>query len=164
MENIFNALIYCLYLILKKNDFFLKKVNPVFMLFKIPYVKTFHKKKRWNPYHEHEKLWNDKIKGFNVIVSLGISGSVIFGILISSFGIISRVFNLYEYVPGFYFVIFCGMSILISYLISWRRNKYLEYFEKFEKWTVKEKRRNIIFSFLAIIAAIAYFFVGLMCC
>lgn len=164
MEKNLNILNYSIFLIFKKIDYFFTKVNPILLLFEIPFIKKYHKKKGWNPYFERDKLWNDKIYGFNIIISGGISVAVTSIIFISSFGIISRVFNLYEYVPGYYFVLFGGIAMLIDYIYVFRNDKYLEYFEKFEKWTVKEKRKNIIFSFLAIIAAIAYFFVGLMCC
>ncbi|MEX0995694.1 MAG: hypothetical protein WDZ45_01445 [Flavobacteriaceae bacterium] len=133
-------------------------------MFEIPFIKKYHKKKGWNPYDERDKLWNDKITGFNIIAAGGIIGGVIFGILISSFSVISRVFNLYDYVPGFYFVIFGVIAMLIVYLYVLKNNRYLDYFEQFEKWPKSEKRKNVFLSFLLIIATIAYFFMGLMCC
>jgi formate hydrogenlyase subunit 3/multisubunit Na+/H+ antiporter MnhD subunit len=164
MQHIFNAFVFCIYLLDVKLHHLSNKINPALLLGRLPCVKRKYEKKGQNYLDEFNKVFTDKISGLSIIVSLGIAGGLIFGILISSFIIVSKVFNFYEYVPVFYFVLFCGISILISYFISWRRNKYLDYFEKFEKWTVKEKRRNVILSFFAIIATIAYFFIGLMCC
>lgn len=164
MKHIFNAFVFCIYLMDVKLHYLSNKINPAGLLFYIPLIKKKFERKNQNPWDIYNKVYTDKTHGLSIVVALGLAIGLIGIILVSSFGIISKVFHLYEYVPGFYFVLFFGIAMLISYFISFRKNKYLEYFEKFEKWTVKEKRRNIIFSFFAIIAVIAYFFVGLMCC
>lgn len=164
MEKKFNAFVYCVYLMDVKLHYLSNKINPAVLLGRLPCVKIKYEKKGQNFLEEVNKVFTDKTNGISIIFALGLAIGLIGIILVSSFGIISKVFHLYEYVPGFYFVLFFGIAMLICYFISFRKNKYLDYFEKFEKWTVKEKRRNIIFSFLAIIAVIVYFFVGLMCC
>jgi formate hydrogenlyase subunit 3/multisubunit Na+/H+ antiporter MnhD subunit len=164
MQHIFNAFIFCIHLMDVKLHYFSNKINPTLLLGRLPCVKRRFEKKGQNYMDEYNKVFTDKTSGLSIIVSLGIAGGLIFGILISSFIIVSKVFNFYEYVPGFYFVLFCGISILISYFISWRRNKYLDYFEKFEKWTRSQKRKYVLISFFTIIATIAYFFISLMCC
>lgn len=164
MEKGLNIFIYCTYLIFKKIDYFFKKANPLFLLFRIPIIKKYHKSKGWDPYYEREKIWNDKRNGFNIWISAVILLGVIFGVFLSSFTIISRVFNLYDYVPKFYYLTYSGVSFIIGYLYVFKKDKYLDYFKQYEKWTKNQKRKYVLISFLVIIATIAYFFMSLMCC
>lgn len=165
MEKVLNISNYSIFLILKKIDFFFTKVNPILLLFELPFIKKYHKKKGWNPYVERDKLWNDKIFGFNVITAGGISVGVSAIILISSFTLISKALNFHGFIePIFYYIPCLGISLLIDYIYVFKNDKYLDYFEKFKKWSVKEKRRNMVFSFLGIIFTIVYFFLSLMCC
>jgi|GEM_PF-5954417 len=115
-------------------------------------------------FDEYNKVFTDKTYGLSLIVGQGLAIGIIGLILLSSFGIINKIFNFYEYLPGFYFVLFGVVAMTIGYSISLRNNKYLDHFEQFDKWSKKEKRRNVVLSFLAIIFTIVYFFLSLMCC
>ena len=164
MEKALNTFNYSIYLILKKFDYLFNKVNPVLLLYKIPFIKKYHEKNGWNPYRERAKIWNDKKNGFNIWIAEGILMGVIFGILIGTFMVINNLLNFYEYVPKFYYIVFAGLSLYTCYLFVFKKDKYLGYFKQYERWTKNQKRKYVLISFLAIIATIAYFFMGLMCC
>jgi len=164
VENILNKLHYSIYLMDRKLHYLSNKVNPLLFIFKIPFFKKVAKKNNEDLFEIYNNTFTDKRSGFNIWVADGILMGVIFVILISSFTVISRVFNLYDYVPKFYYITCAGISMFIGYLYVFKKDKYLDYFEKYEKWTKKEKRKYVIISFLVIIATIAYFFMSLMCC
>jgi uncharacterized protein YacL len=147
-----------------KLHYFSNKINPAGLLFYIPFIKKKFERKNQDPWEEFNKVFTNKRNGFSIWTSHVIMIGVIFGILISSFIIISRVFNLYDYVPKFLFIICAGISMFIGNFYILKKDKYLDYFEKYEMWTKREKRKYVIISFFVIIATIAYFFMSLMCC
>ncbi len=134
------------------------------MLGRLPCVKKKFERKGQNIYEEFNKVFTDKVTGDIIARALGIIAGVIFGILIGSVFLINRFFKFYDYVPMSYYII-CGcIAIGIGYVSMLRNDKYLVYFEHYEKWPKKRKRKYIILSFFTVLATIAYFFLSMMCC
>ncbi|MBA3987272.1 MAG: hypothetical protein H0X63_12030 [Flavobacteriales bacterium] len=165
MENILNKLYYCFYLMDRKLHYLSNRVNPLLYLFKIPFFKKAAKKNNEDLFEVYNSTFTDKFSGFNIITAGTILGGVIIGILISSCIVVFRkVFNLYYSIPKLHFIICAVIAMLIVYLYVLKKDKYLIYFKKYEKWTKRQKRKYIIISFFTIIITIAYFFMSLMCC
>lgn len=164
MENIINAFLYCIYLMDLKLHYLFNKLNPGGLLFYIPIIKKRFESKNQDPWEDYNKVFANKKNGFSIWSAQVIAIGVIFGILISSYIVISRVFNLYDYLPKFHFIIGAGIAMLIGYSYILKNDKYLIYFEKYQKWTKKRKRKYVIISFFVIIATVTYFFMSLMCC
>lgn len=164
MEKILNAFLYCAYLMEVKLHYLSNKVNPAWLLLYIPCIKKKFERKNQDPIKEVNKIITNKETGFSIDIAFGIAGGVIFIILISSIILVNRILNFHENVSVFYFIICWGISMVIIYLYMTKNDIYLSYFEKYEKWSKREKKKYVILSFLVIIAAIAYFFMSLMCC
>lgn len=164
MEKILNAFLYCVYLMEVRLHYLSNKINPAWLLLYIPSIKKRFKRKGQDPWEEVNKIFTDKETGFSIWTAQVVVGAVIMGVLIGSFFLVDRIFNFYEYVPEIYFFIFAGVSMYICHLFILKNDKYLEYFEHYEKWSKSQKRKYIIISFLVIIATIAYLFLSMMCC
>ena len=164
MEKIINAFLYCIYLMDVKLHYLSNWINPARLLLYVPFIKKRWEKKSQDPVKEYNKFYTDKVSGFSIWTAQGIVGMVIFLILIGNVFLISRVFNFYENISALYFLICGSISMVVGYLYMLKRDKYLDYFKEFEKWTRTQKRKYIIISFLVVLASIAYFFMTLMCC
>jgi len=164
MKNLLNKFHYCIYLMDRRLHYLSNYINPSLLLFRLPCVKKKYERRNQNIFEEYNKVFTDKNNGFSIWVAEGILMGVIFGILIGSIFLISRIFNFYENISMFHFMICAGLSMFICYLYVFKNDKYLDYFDQFEKWPKSQKRKYIIISFLVILASIAYFFVSLMCC
>lgn len=66
MENILNIFHYSIYHMLNNVHIILNKINPLWLLFKIPFIENFHKKHNHNPRNKHDVLWMDDEKGYNI--------------------------------------------------------------------------------------------------
>lgn len=164
MEKILNGFLYCIYLMDVKLHYLSNRINPVWLLLYVPFIKKKWERKNQDPIKEFNKVFTDKVGGHIIARALGIIGGVIFGILIGSVFLINRFFKFYDYVPMSYYII-CGcIAIGIGYVYMLRNDRYLVYFEHYEKWPKKRKRKYIILSFFTVLATIAYFFLSMMCC
>lgn len=164
MEKILNAFLYCIYLMEVRLHYLSNKVNPAGLLFYIPFIKKKFERKNQDPWEEYNKVFTDKVGGDIIARAAGITAGVIFGIIIGSVFLVNRFFKFYDYVPISYYIICGAIGIGIGYLYMLKNDKYLNYFEQFEKWPKSQKRKYIILSFFTILASIAYFFLSMMCC
>ncbi len=164
MEKTLNSFLYCIYLMEVKLHYLSNHINPAWLLLYVPFIKKKWERKNQDPVKELNKLYTDKVSGFSIWIAEGILMGVIFLILISSVFLISRIFNFVENVSMFHFIICVSLSMFICYLYVFKNDKYLDYFEQFEKWPKKRKRKYIILSFFTVLATIAYFFLSMMCC
>lgn len=164
MEKLLNAFLYCIYLMEVRLHYLSNKINPAWLLLYVPFIKNKWERKNQDPIKEYNKVFTDKVGGDIIARTGGILGGVIFGILIGSVLLISRIFNFYENVSKLHFIICGGLSMVICYLYVFKNDKYLDYFEKFEKWSKSQKRKYIIISFLVVLASIGYFLMSFMCC
>ncbi|MFB9053958.1 hypothetical protein ACFFVB_12800 [Formosa undariae] len=159
-----NILHYCLYLIQVKLHLLFNKINPVLLLFKIPSVKKRMKESDGieSPTEWYNNFWNDKKNGFGTRF---IGGSLI-GIISFAFiglGIILVKIISPELVLNSFFFISMGIiSYLICYFLVFKNDQYLEYFNEFEDWTIKQKRKYVFGSISFILLIIVLFFFSLL--
>ena len=164
MEKALNSFLYCIYLMDVKLHYLFNYINPGMLILYVPFIKKKWERKNQDPIKEWNKFYIDKVHGFSIWRAQGIVGGVIFLILISSVFLISRIFNFYENISKLHFMICAGLSMVISYLYVLKNDKYLDYFEQYEKWPNSQKRKYIIISFLVVLASVACFFMSFMCC
>jgi len=60
------------------------------------------------------------------------------------------------------FIIFSILSYLICEILVFKKDKYLTYFDEFEKWPRKTKRRNVLLSFGYLVGVVIFFFWSLL--
>lgn len=164
MENVLNAFVYCNYLIQIRLHYLFNRINPACLLLYIPFIKKKFERKNQDPWEEFNKIFTDKKDGLSIWYAYTAAIGTIFVYIISSVLLINRIFDFDSRYDKFYFIVSGGISMMIGYLYMLKYDKYLDYFDEFEKWTRTQKRKYVVISFLVIIASIVYFFMSLMCC
>ena len=162
MENSLNILHYCIYLVDCKLHFLSNKINPLLHLYKLPFFKRrFKKLGVENPIEAYNDVFADKYYGFNIMTSGGIIMAVIAIFFVSLYSILrNELYN--DYILSInHYIFFSLISSLICYLLVFKKDKYLIYFEKYETWTRAEKRKYVLLSFGVIMGVIIFFFVSL---
>lgn len=157
IENYLNVLHYCLY----KADYRLyllsNKLNPFHLIHKLPFQKKRYEKLGIDPIEALNQFHKNKNYGASMVFA----GGILWGAIAIFFFSLLIVFNVFVYATMPY-IIACGvLSGAISYFFVFRNDKYLEYFDKYEKWTKEEKRKNSWLTFASIIATFLLFYLGL---
>lgn len=157
MENILNIFHFSIFFMLNKVHVIFNKINPLWLLFKIPFIEKYHNKHHHNPRDKHNKLWTDSEIGFNIWFSNIILGLALSFILTFLFVII---INGLFFFKNSFVVIFIGsllLSFLISYVYVLKDDKYLVYFKKYESWREIDKRMYLLLSILFLIGSTILF-------
>lgn len=157
MENILNIFHYSIYHMLNNVHIILNKINPLWLLFKIPFIENFHKKHNHNPRNKHDVLWMDDEKGYNILLSNIILGITVSFILTFIFLFIIEYFFSTEGIFVFVFITSMLLSFLISYKNILKENKYLIYFKKYKSYNKSKKSMYMLLSFLSFIGGIILF-------
>ncbi len=115
-----------------------------------------------DPVEYYNSMWTDKKHGWGIMfIGSWLIGIV--GIALISLGKIAiSIFNIGADLTIFYFLIMALISALICNFLVFKNDKYLRYFEVFERWTKTEKRLNIFLSVCCILFIIALFFISLI--
>jgi len=140
---------------------FNNKVNPVLILYKLPYFRKKHKKKNFDPVKIQNDLWMNKKNGINLWVSEVVLGSVVFSVFLSFYFIITRTFNI-NGKPWLFVIFFITISTFITFQNVSKNDKYLIHFKEFEHWSKSKKRKYMLFSIFTIICSTALFFSSIL--
>lgn len=156
MENYLNILHFCFYKAHYKSHLLANKINPFRLLAETPFIKKrLEKKGIMNIENEINKAFGDK----NFGLSTTIAGGMLWGGIAIFFFSLLIVFNVPISMP---YIIACGvLSGVVAYFFVFRNDKYVEYFDKYEKWTKAEKRNNSWLTLASIIAIFLLFYLGL---
>jgi hypothetical protein len=160
MEKYLNTLHYCIYLFFYKLHLLVNKINPTFLLLKLPSIKKKYKKKGINPYKEFNKSYNDEANGINTIYSGGILGGSLSVLLFSLSIAVSRLFGLNEdFINKItYIIALVIIPYLLCYLMVFKKDKYLSYFTTYKNWSKKERRMYFFLTFAYFFGIIFLFF------
>lgn len=160
MKKIFNIYHYCIYLILNKLHLFTNKINLAFLIFKLPYFVSKHKREKFDPVEVQNKLWMDRENGLNIWGADVIFGSSLMFLLLSLFLIVTKGKNIDDL---FWPVsaIFIIASIFVTLKYGSNNGKYLKYYTEFELWGKAEKRKHLFWSILIILGIMVLFFTSL---
>ncbi len=147
-----NILYFCLYLTERTMHFAFNKINVFLLLYKIPHIKKRMKNKYGieNPLEFYNDFWTNKEYGFSQNFVFGAFLGII-SILILTLGIhINKLFELKIIFESYHLIILILLSFILSNLLVYNNKTYLEYFKKFEKWSVKRKIMNVVLCYLFI--------------
>jgi hypothetical protein len=87
-----------------------------------------------------------------------VAGGGIVGIL---FIFMTGISNFFIEVTSLHFVGLASISTAICYFLVFKGDKYLLYFEIYEKWTAREKGKYVIQSIIFILASLLVFICSL---
>lgn len=156
MENYLNILHFCFYKAHYKSHLYANKINPFRVLVETSFIKKrLEKKGITNIENEINKAFGDK----NFGLSTTVAGGILWGAIAIFFFSLLIVFNVRISMP---YIIACGvLSGIISYFFVFRNDKYLEYFDRYEKWSKAEKRKYSWLTFGSLLAIFLLFYFGL---
>lgn len=155
MEKYLNILHFCFYKAHYKSHLLAKKINPFNLIHQLPFQKRRYEKLGIDIHKSIDKAFGDKNFGLSTTVAGGLLwggiGIFIFSLLI--------IFNVPISIP---YIISCGvLSGVISYYFVFRNDKYIEFFDRFEKWSKAEKAKYSWLTLASILAVFLLFYLGL---
>jgi len=159
LELYLNIINYCYYKVFYKLYLLSNKVNPFTLIHKLPFQKRRYKKLGIDIQKEMNKAYGDRYLGISVTFSGGYLMIFLFLFVFGVFGLTRKLFTA-ERLEGIHFVFFVVVSACISYIFVLKKNKYIPYFNKFERWSKEEKRKYGWFTFAITIAFFYLFTLG----
>ncbi|BDB57175.1 hypothetical protein [Flavobacterium ammonificans] len=142
-----------------KFNLYYKKISPSRLIFKIPAIKNKAEKENINLNQIVDTVLNNK----NFGLSITFAGGFLFGLLfIFFFGILGIFRKIYTttILEKIHFIVIGVLSAIICYIFIFNKNRYLKYFETFEKWTKEEKRNYSWLTFAVIIIILLFWFLS----
>ena len=148
-----NALYFCLYLTERTMHFAFNKINIFLLLYKTPFIKKRMKNKYGieNPLEYYNDFLLNKEYGFSQRFVFGAFFGIILIILLTICVLTNKLLQLNLDFENYYLIILGVIAYIFSHLLVFKNKTYLDYFEKFEKWSLIRKRVNIFLSFIFII-------------
>lgn len=149
-----NIVHYCVYKAAYNLHLLLNKLNPFLLIGKIPAVKRKFEEQGTSQIEAVNKVWGDKRYGFSTMASGAGLSIILFLIIWVIFLLINSLFEKpidFSWQP---FVICMGLAYTTCHFTVFRRDKYIKYFKKFDKWSMREKWKYGLLSFTFIIGAI----------
>ncbi len=135
MERYLNILHYCLYRAHYKLHLITERMNPFRLLFSIPAVKRKAKKEGVDLHKSVDIAFGDKRFGLSTVAA----GGFLWGGLALFFFSVLMMLKVSISTP---LIIGCGVSSgLICYLYVFKQDKYIKYFDRYEKWSKREKQK-----------------------
>ena len=154
MERFFNIIHYILFKGFSRLFMYLFK--PLFKIYKIPMVKRYSEKKGINPEEEVRKVFFQKEGGFSIMYAGGMI-SIFTG---TFFLVLTNVYCILFYkiidVHFICIVIIFILSYGINHYLVFKNDKYLNYFEEFDKKSKIWKRVWALIT-LGLIIGIPFF-------
>ena len=148
-----NTLYFCLYLTERTMHFAFNKINIFLLLYKIPFIKRRMKNKYGieNPLEYYNDFFLNKEYGFSQRFVFGAFFGIILVILLTFCILTNKLFQLNLDFENYYLIILGIIAYMVSNLLVYKNDTYLDYFEKFEKWSLSRKRVNVFLSIIFII-------------
>lgn len=157
MENYLNILHFCVYKAHYKSHLLAKKLNPFNLIHKLPFQKRRYEELGIEIHKEIEKAFGDK----NFGLSTAVAGGILWGGIAIFFFSLLMVFNVFVYATMPFIVACAVLSGAICYFFVFKNDKYIQYFDKYEKWTKAEKQKYSWLTFASIVAIFLLFYLGL---
>lgn len=163
IESYLNIVHYCLYKAEYRLHLLFNKINPawllIWLLMKIPFIKRRYEKMgvtRQSISRDNNKTWGDKRFGLSTVAA----GGFLWGGLALFFFSVLMMFKISISTP---LIIGCGVSSgLICYVFVFKQDKYIKYFDRYEKWSKQEKCKYGWLTVVSILFVLLSFFLCLV--
>ena len=162
MENILNIYHYSLYLMHYRLHLLVNRVNPFILLHKLPMQKRKYKELGIDIDKEVDKAFGNKKFGLSILVSGGLLLVTIFLSIFILLQLLIRLLDIELIFGKYIYIVIVALSFGICYIFVFYKDKYMPYFDRYEKLKRKEQNRYIIFSMLYITLISFLFFVSLL--
>lgn len=155
MENYFNIIHYSLYKAHYKIHLMANKINPFWLLAKIPFLKKRHQDLGIDVHKEINKAFEDKDFGLSVVVA----GGFLWGWMALLFFSLLMLFDVD--ISTVYVIGCAAISGIICYVFFFKNDKYIDYFDQYEKCSTAEKNKYGWLTAASVIAVFFLFYLGL---
>lgn len=166
IEWLWNLLYYNFYSFDIKISQLFNYINPFYWFNKISSVKKYHTKYDMDDKNEFaKKIFDNPKNGLSSIITGSFMGALLALIEYGIFNIIQMLVDKpliqYVWIDSLHFIIYLILFmipvILINNRLLFKKYKYLEYFEKFEKMTDREKTVYGWLSLTIVISILSFF-------
>lgn len=131
------------------------KINPFWLLAKIPYIKKRHQELGINIHKEINSAFGDMDFGLSVVVA----GGILWAWMALLFFSLLMLFDLD--ISMVYLFGCAAISGIICYVFVFKNDKYIGYFDQYEKWSTAEKRKYSWFTVISVVIVFLLFYLGL---
>lgn len=146
IEYYINVIHFCLYKAHFKVHTILNRLNPINLIHKIPFQRKKYEELGIDISKEINTAFSDKYFGISVMFSGGILIALFFFFFISIFNVMTKLYN-QDGITKMHFFLSVLVALLFFYFLIFRQDKYLIYFEEFEKLPKIKKHLYCLFSF-----------------
>ena len=159
IEFFVNVLHFCFYKGHYKLHLLANKINPFQLIHKLPFQKRKYEELGLDIHKEIDKAFGDKVGGLSIMVAGGLLLAIEFFFFLTTIiiltGLIGQTIGL-SIMP---FLVSGVSAIIVSYFYVFRKEKYLYYFNKFEKWPKSDKRKYnyITIGFILVVFSLFIF-------
>lgn len=135
MEFYLNVIHFCFYRAHYKLHFFSNKINPFHLIHRLPFQKRKYEELGIDIYKEINKSFGDKTAGLSMMAAGGFLVAILFFFFLAVINFFINFTDLDIYLSKEHFIACCILSFAVSYFYVFRKDKYVEYFEKFDQWS-----------------------------
>lgn len=153
MKNKLNILYFCLYLIERQMHLIFNKMNVFLLLYKIPVIKRRMKNQFGidNPIEYYNDFFLNKKRGFSHYFIFGAFYGITLAVFITLIIMVNKTFQFNISFEKSYLIGIGIINYVFCHYIIFKNEIYLEYFEKFEKWSLSKKRINVSLSIVFVV-------------
>ncbi|TKC06371.1 hypothetical protein [Pedobacter frigoris] len=162
IETFLNWIYYCMYKGEYKLSRLFRILNPVRLLVKMPFLKKRYEKLGVDIDKEIDSILYSKRFGVSVIYMGGILAGILFLVQMTISIIIIRILDIQITSYGIFLPIFFITSYFVCHVLIFKGDKYLSYFEKFDKWTRNKKIKYGLLSLSVVLTIISTFIFSLL--
>lgn len=158
METYLNIIHFCFYKVHYKMHLLANKINPFHLIHKLPFQKRRYEKLGIDINKEIDKSFGDEKFGLSTMVA----GGILWGVLGIFFFSLLILFNLISYATMPHIIVCSVLSGIVCYFFVFRNDKYLKYFDEYEKCPKVEKLKYGWLTLGSIVALSLLFYIGLI--
>jgi hypothetical protein len=156
MELFFNIIHYCMYKADCKRHFLSNKLNPFVLIGRIPAVRKKLEEQGTSLLGVTNNIWGDKRYGFSIMISGGGLVIALFLIILAVFDILNSTFLYPIKSSEFPFLLCALLAYTICHYKVFKEDKYLRYFQQFEKWSKEDKWKYSLLTFAFVAGSIIF--------
>jgi hypothetical protein len=161
IENYLNVLHYCFYRVHYKLHLFANKINPFNLIHKLPFQKRKYEELGIDIHKEIDKAFGNKEYGLSMTVAGGALIGILFFFFLAALNVLLKLLVGNISRSAVHFILCGALSVGLSYLFVFMKDKYLKYFEYFEGREKAVKRKYSWLTFIFVLSVFGLFIVSI---
>lgn len=162
MEYNLNVLHFCFYRLHYKLHLHAKKKNPFYFIHNLPIQKRKYEELGIDIHKEIDQAFGHKEYGLSMTVAGGALIGILFFFFLGTLKVLLKLFIGNITLSAVHFIVCIVLSVALSYIFVFQKDKYLKYFEMFEVWKKADKRKYSWVTFVFVLATFCLFTLSLL--